>query len=203
VSIAWKLISVGRRGQAGRRAIFDKAYRMPDGSTATLTVTGDPAVRAAACVALTGRGTAVLAGQYRPWPEALMMELPGGGVEPGESLARGAARELAEETGYVPRQLTYLGRMYFAAYTGTARHYFLAAGCERRRQQQLDRSELVTVHEVPLAELVTLALSGAMTDAGGVLLALPHLMHDPGVLAALAAHRAAGHAPPDAGNTDN
>ena len=81
---------------------------MPDGSQTVFTVTGDAGSRAVACVALTPRQTAVLADQYRPGPERLMRELPGGGVEPGESLAGGAARELAEETGYVPEELIYL-----------------------------------------------------------------------------------------------
>jgi hypothetical protein len=41
------------------------------------------------------------------------------------------------------------------------------------------------VEEVTLGDLVRLALTGAMTDPGGVLLALPHLMDDPGVRSAL------------------
>jgi ADP-ribose pyrophosphatase len=170
----------------GRRAVVAKTFRMPDGSQAVFTVTGDAGSRAAACVALTPRQTAVLAEQYRPGPERLMMELPGGGVDPGESLADGAARELAEETGYVPEELAYLGEMRYDAYSGGSRHYFLAAGCERRQDQDLDPAEFITVHEVPLGELVTLAMAGAMTDPGGVLLALPYLMGDPGVRAVLA-----------------
>ena len=39
----------------------------------------------------------------------------------------------------------------------------------------------MTVREVALGELVTLAMTGGMTDSGGVLLALPHLMDDPSV----------------------
>ncbi|MGH3247525.1 MAG: NUDIX hydrolase [Trebonia sp.] len=93
----------------------------------------------------------------------------------------GAARELAEETGYVPGELTYLGEMCYDAYSGGARHYFLATGCERRQEQELDPTEFISVREVPLGDLVTLAMAGAMTDPGGVLLALPHLMADPGV----------------------
>lgn len=58
---AWELTSAERGGQAGRRAIVAKTFRMHDGSESVFT-------------------------------------LPGGGVEPGETLAGGAARELAEET---------------------------------------------------------------------------------------------------------
>ena len=182
---AWELIGSEHKGWVGRRAVVAKTFRMPDGSQAVFTVTGDAGSRAVACVALTPRQTAVLAEQYRPGPERLMTELPGGGVEPGESLAGGAARELAEETGYVAEELIYLGEMCYDAYFGGSRHYFLATGCERRQEQQLDPAEFVTVEEVTLSDLVRLAMTGVMTDPGGVLLALPYLMDDPGVRSVL------------------
>jgi ADP-ribose pyrophosphatase len=163
--------------------VVAKTFRMPDGSETVFTVTGDASSRAVACVALTSRQTVVLAEQYRPGPERVMAELPGGGVEPGESLADGAARELAEETGYVPEELTYLGEACYDAYFGGSRNYFLATGCERRQEQELDPAEFVTVREAALAELVALAMTGGMTDPGGVLLALPYLMGNPGVRA--------------------
>ena len=84
---AWELIRTERRGQAGRRPIVAKTFRMPDGSQKAFTVTEHAAgATAAAVVALTVRGTVVLAEQYRPGPERVMAELPGGGVDPGEPL---------------------------------------------------------------------------------------------------------------------
>ncbi len=75
--------------------------------------------------------------------------------------------------------------MCYDGYFGGSRHYFLATGCEHRHEQELDPAEFITVREVALSDLVTLALTAGLTDPGGVLLALPHLMDDPGVRQAL------------------
>ncbi|HXB48841.1 MAG TPA: NUDIX domain-containing protein, partial [Streptosporangiaceae bacterium] len=170
MSSAWELIRAERRGQAGGRAMVAKTFRMPDGSEAVFTVTGDVSTRSVACLALTPRQTAVLAEQYRPGPERVMTELPGGGVEPGESLAGGAARALAEET-WLPTAGADLPRpdvlrRVLRRVTTLLPSYRLRAAVE----QQLDKGEFVTVAEVALGDLVRLAMTGEMTDPGGVLL---------------------------------
>jgi ADP-ribose pyrophosphatase len=199
VTTAWELLSSERQGPVGpRRVLTAKTFRMPDGSEKTFTVTEHSVGAAAAVVALTVRGTVVLAEQYRPGPERVMAELPGGGINPGEPPADGAVRELAEETGYAAEAMTYLGEMRYDAYDGMVRHYFLGTGCERRHEQRLDPGEFVTVREVTPSELLTLAMAGEMTDPGGVLLALPYLTDDPQVRALLANPAHESRLPPGA-----
>jgi 8-oxo-dGTP pyrophosphatase MutT (NUDIX family) len=79
-------------------------------------------------------------------------EFPIGGMKAGEDPLVVAQKELLEEAGVTAARWTPLGR--FAPYKGVSNeicHYWLARDlCER--QQQLEASEQITVHRLPLAE---------------------------------------------------
>jgi ADP-ribose pyrophosphatase len=60
-------------------------------------------------VALTVERRLILVHQYRPVVGAVMLELPAGHVEPGESPEQAARKELLEETGYVAGACELLG----------------------------------------------------------------------------------------------
>jgi ADP-ribose pyrophosphatase len=86
VTKPWELISREHKGLVGRRAVVEKTFRLPDGRQAAFMVTGDSANRAVACIAVTARQTVLIAEQYRPGPERIMTELPGGAVDPASPL---------------------------------------------------------------------------------------------------------------------
>ncbi len=65
----------------------------------------------AAVVALTEENEVLIVRQYRPAVEHATFELPSGLIDPGETPAEAAGRELLEETGYEAGELEVLGSM--------------------------------------------------------------------------------------------
>ncbi len=95
---AWDLLSE-EPGGGTWLPIAIRHYRMPDGSESDWEIHVAP-YTTVAVLALTGRGDVVLTRQYRPGPDAILLDLPGGIVDDGEDIAAAALRELREETGF-------------------------------------------------------------------------------------------------------
>jgi ADP-ribose pyrophosphatase len=175
---AWKRIEPTKITKVGFRQIVSKTYQMPDGRTQVFDIKEREGWAAVGTIALTTDNQVLLLRQFRPGPECVMDELPGGIVEAHETeMEEIARRELAEETGYQPGSMTYLGKLSYDAYTSGWRHYFLAENCIPTTEgQRLEPNEADgELLKVDIPTLLANARKGLMSDAGGVLLAYDKL----------------------------
>ena len=120
---------------------------------------------------VTDNGNVVLIEQFRPAVNESIIELPAGiaGDLPGaedEPLLNAAQRELLEETGYVAGRWTELVSGYSSpGLSDEAVALFLAQDLEKRGPGGGDEHESITVHEVPMNELMPwLQSHGAHVD---------------------------------------
>jgi 8-oxo-dGTP pyrophosphatase MutT (NUDIX family) len=105
-------------------------------------------------IPVTADGEIVMVKQYRHGSGSIVLEVPGGLVDPGEAPAAAAARECLEETGYLARDLHSMGSMNPNPALFTNRlHSFYAHGVERVAEVQNTGSEHTEVVLVTRREL--------------------------------------------------
>src|SRR5690348_1051753 len=87
----WQEVSSEQAFKKYSRVIDKVIFKLPDGSESDfyLKVEGP----AACMLALTPENDVILVRQYRPGPRKVLLELPGGYVDPDESPEHAAARE--------------------------------------------------------------------------------------------------------------
>jgi len=79
------------------RGIEKVRYKLPDGTESDFYIKKE---KSAICVlALTKDKKVVLAKQFRPGPNEIILELPGGGIEKGEDQRAALNREIMDEAG--------------------------------------------------------------------------------------------------------
>jgi 8-oxo-dGTP pyrophosphatase MutT (NUDIX family) len=117
-------------------------------------------------LALTENMEGVLIHQYRHGIQKIILELPGGMVDEGESPSEAARRELLEETGYHSERIVQIGCVSPNPDNHTNLIYsFLALDAKMVAAQRLDATEEINVVLKPLDDLIALAGSGGLLQS--------------------------------------
>lgn len=116
--------------------------------------------------AITDREEVIMVRQYRHAYGKVVLELPGGVVDPGESYATAAQRELLEETGYTATHFEELARTSPNPSNQTNLSVsYLATGAKKASAQKLDHTEDIEVVVMPLEEVMQLLRSNKIVQA--------------------------------------
>jgi ADP-ribose pyrophosphatase len=98
------------------------------------------------------------------------IEVPAGYIDKCETESDAALRELREETGYVPDELIKLKSYYQDQGISSAYNTcFLALGCKREYEQDLDKDEYIKYLECNFDDLVYLVDEGIINDANSII----------------------------------
>ena len=98
--------------------------------------------------------------------EGSLIEFPAGYWEFNEDGKEAGIRELAEETGYVSEDIVYLGSHYQdPGSIRTKVDTFLATGCKKVQNQNLDEGEFVKYIEIPYELAIELMNEGLFMDS--------------------------------------
>ena len=157
----------GERVYHGRIISVDRdQVRFPDGSVGTLEMIRHPG--ASAVVPLLGAGDdpeVLLIRQYRYAADGFLYEIPAGRLDPGETPAECARRELHEETGYTAERVEPLFTMYTTpGFTDEKSHLFLATGLVAGEAMR-EADEFMELVPTRLSRALAMVQQGDITDA--------------------------------------
>lgn len=121
-----------------------------------------------AIVAVDADSNVLLVNQYRKPVEKELLEIPAGGIEPGEDPQTAVSREMREETGYLPRKVERLGGFYSApGYCTEYLHLYLATDLTPG-QLYAEDTENIRLVRVPITQIPGLITSGSICDAKSI-----------------------------------
>ncbi len=121
-----------------------------------------------AIVAIDADDNVLLVRQPREAVGKELLEIPAGGIDPGEDAAQAACRELQEETGYFPQKLERLGGFYSAPGYCTEYLYLYLATELAFSPLVAEDTENIEVVRVTQADIPELISSGKICDAKSI-----------------------------------
>ncbi|MCS6802221.1 MAG: NUDIX hydrolase [Chloroflexota bacterium] len=143
--------------------VYEDSVIRPDGQPGIYGVV-EPEDNAAV-VALDDEGRVALIAEFVYPLGRELLQIPSGGVHPGEDPLAAAKRELAEETGLAAERWVSLGRFAFSGGLSTQIGYlFLAQGLHRGPARP-EGTERLVLRFVPLAEALALADRSEIIDS--------------------------------------
>ncbi|HEX9153547.1 MAG TPA: NUDIX hydrolase [Candidatus Saccharimonadales bacterium] len=169
----WKLLKESESlGPAGWMRIITKQYELPNGNVSNWDLLYGGG-RTIATLCLTPDNRVLLVRQYRPGPDRVLDEMPGGYIDKGEDPLDAARRELLEESGW-DGDIELVGSTWLSSTALTQRFVAVARNCRKVDDQQEDDGEYIEPITKSLEDFIAQVRKGEMTDTDLAYMALDY-----------------------------
>jgi len=121
-----------------------------------------------AIVAVDDKDNVLLVKQFRKPVEKELLEIPAGGIDPGEAPEDSVRREMREETGFLPQKVLKLGGFYSSPGFCTEYLYLYLATDLVHSPLQAEDTAGISLVRAPLEQVPDLIESGAVVDAKSI-----------------------------------
>ncbi len=156
----------------GYRKVIRRKFKLPDETESDYDIHFEGKTAGALVVTLEGKF--VFAKQYRPGPEKIIMDVPGGLIDEGEDPKEAMVRELREETGYIG-DVKLVATNLNDAYSTRLRYNFLVTNAKKITDQVGEDKNRIDVVELSFEELRAHLATGELSDVATVYYGLDHL----------------------------
>lgn len=119
-------------------------------------------------VAIDANDNVLLVNQFRKPVEKELLEIPAGGIEPGEDPVTTVRREMQEETGYLPQKVERLGGFYSAPGYCTEYLYLYLATDLTPSPLNAEDTESIELIRMPISQISSLIAEGSICDAKSI-----------------------------------
>lgn len=140
---------------------------LPDGRRVELDIVHHPG--AAVVAPFVSDDEVLMIRQHRHATGGMLLELPAGKLDPGDTPERCAARELEEEAGQRAGRLESLGWIWTSPGFCDERIHLFAAFDLEPSSARPEEDEFIETLRMPLAQALELAWSGGLPDAKSAL----------------------------------
>ena len=130
-----------------------------------------------AIVAIDGDDNVLLVNQYRQPIGKELLEIPAGGIDPGEDAEAAVRREMREETGFLPRRVERLGGFYSSPGFCTEYLYLYLATDLVYSPLQAEDTEIIKLVRMPTSQIPELISTGRISDAKSIAGLLTYLQY--------------------------
>jgi len=149
----WKQVRSKRILSHSQLEVNEDVVRLPNGKENKYVLHAPTKLHSVIIIAINNKKQVLVQKEYSYPPNEIMWQLPGGKIEKGETVEKGALRELAEESGYSAKKTKVIGSFFVHNRLSDRRQYIVVCTQLFKHTLPGDADEFIENHWLTRAAL--------------------------------------------------